>query len=169
MKKTTFFVLLIFVFATVASGQSRKERKAMFNSQFNYEVQTLGVGQDGTKLFKIWGYGKKAHDAMFEAKRNAVAAVIFKGLPPGNGAAKTPPIMSVDAYEQNKKFFDEFFKAGGKYLNFVNSTTDGMPGGSDRIKMKKGYKVGLSVSANYDGLRKYLEDQGVAKRMDAGF
>lgn len=169
MKKLSILVFMLFAFVALTFGQSRKERKAMYDSKFNYEVQTLGVGQDGTKLFKIWGYGKKPHDAMFEAKRNAVAAVIFKGLPPGNGAAKTPPILSVDGYEQHPDFFDEFFEAGGKYLNFVNSTTDGMPGGSDRIKMKKGYKVGLSVSVNYDGLRKYLEDQGIARKLDSGF
>lgn len=55
------------------------------------------------------------------------------------------------------------------YLSFVNSTTDGMPGGADRIKMKKGYKVALSASVAYDQLRKYLEEKGIAKKLDSGF
>jgi len=169
MKNTLFIVVLALLTTTVLNGQSRKERKAMYDSKFNYEIQCLGVGQDGTKLVKIWGYGKKADDAVFEAKKNAVAAVIFRGVPGGGGAAPTPSILPIDGYEKNMDFFDDFFKAGGMYLSFVNSTTDGMPGGSDRIKMDKGYKVALSASVSYDQLRKYLEEKGIAKKMDAGF
>ena len=169
MKNTLFIVVLALLTTTVLNGQSRKERKAMYDSKFNYEIQCLGVGQDGTKLVKIWGYGKKADDALYEAKRNAVAAVIFRGVPGGGGAAPTPSILPIDGYEKNMDFFDDFFKAGGMYLSFVNSTTDGMPGGADRIKMDKGYKVALSASVNYDQLRKYLEEKGIAKKMDAGF
>jgi hypothetical protein len=169
MKNTLFIVVLALLTTTVLNGQSRKERKAMYDSKFNYEIQCLGVGQDGTKLVKIWGYGKKADDAVFEAKKNAVAAVIFRGVPGGGGAAPTPSILPIDGYEKNMDFFDDFFKAGGMYLSFVNSTTDGMPGGADRIKMDKGYKVALSASVNYDQLRKYLEEKGIAKKMDAGF
>jgi len=166
--KICIVMLVIFAIATV-NAQSRKERKAMYDSKFNYEIESLGVGQDGTKLIKIWGYGKKADDAVFEAKKNAVAAVIFYGVPAGKGAAATPSILPVDGYEKNMDFFDDFFKAGGMYLSFVNSTTDGMPGGSDRIKMNKGYKVALSASVNYNQLRKYLEEKGIAKKMDSGF
>ena len=169
MKNTLIILVFAILAATTTDAQSRKERKAMYDSKFNYEIQCLGVGQDGTKLVKIWGYGKKADDAVFEAKKNAVAAVIFRGVPGGNGAAPTPSILPIDGYEKNMDFFDDFFKAGGMYLSFVNSTTDGMPGGADRIKMDKGYKVALSASVNFNQLRKYLEEKGIAKKMDAGF
>ena len=169
MKNILFVLLFAFGFASLLNAQSRKERKAMYDSKFNYEIQSLGVGQDGTKLLKVWGYGKKPQDALFEAKKNTVAAVIFRGIPAGNGAASTPPILSVDGYEKHMDFFDDFFKAGGMYLSFVNVTTDGIPGGADRVKMKKGYKVNLSASVNHTALRKYLEEKGIAKKMDAGF
>ncbi len=169
MKNIMIIMLFAFGLTTLVNAQSRKERKAMYNSDFSYEVQSLGVGQDGTKLLKVWGYGKKPDDAVYEAKRNAITAVIFRGIPAGNGAAATPAILSVDGYEKNTDFFDKFFEAGGMYLSFVNSTTDGIPGGADRIRMKKGYKVGLSASVNYNALRTYLEEQGIAKKMDAGF
>ncbi len=170
MEKKIFLLLFALALTVAVTGQTRKERKAMYSSDYNYEIETLGVGQDGTKLFKIWAYAKKPHDAVYKAKRYAVSAAIFKGIPAGNGAAPTPPIVSdLDSYDKHKDFYDEFFKAGGMYLNFVNSTTDGIPGGKDRIKMKKGYKVGLSVSLNYSGLRSYLEEKGIAKRLDAGF
>lgn len=169
MKNLVFILCMVLLGATSLNAQSRKEQKAMYNSSFNYEIESLGVGQDGSKLVKIWGYGKKPENAVYEAKKNAVAACIFRGIPGGKGAAPTPSILPVDGYEKNSAFFDEFFKAGGMYLSFVNSTTDGMPGGADRIKMDKGYKVALSASVNYDQLRKYLEEKGIAKKLDSGF
>lgn len=169
MKKSFLVMILLFMICQSGIGQNRKERKAMYSSQYNYELACLGVGQDGTKLIKVWGYGKKVDNAVYDAKRTAVAAVIFRGVPGGNGAAPTPSLLPVDAYEKSMDFFDEFFKDGGMYLNFVNLTTDGTPGGADNIKMSHGYKVAVSASINFNELRKYLQDKGIVKRMDAGF
>jgi len=169
MRKSLFTIIVLLLVTANSFGQTRKERKAMYDSQYNYELACLGVGNDGTKLLKVWGYGKKVDNAIYDAKRTAVAAVIFRGVPAGNGAAPTPSILPVDGYEQHLDFFDEFFKDGGMYLSFVNLTTDGTPGGSDNIKMSHGYKVAVAASINFNALRKYLEDKGVVKRMDAGF
>lgn len=169
MKNFLLGLIFLLMICQTGIGQNRKERKAMYSSQFNYELACLGVGNDGTKLVKIWGYGKKVDDAIYDAKRTAVAAVIFRGVPEGNGAAPTPSLLPVDGYEQNMNFFDDFFKDGGMYLSFVNLTTDGTPGGSDRIKMSHGYKVAVGASVNFNELRKYLQDKGIVKRLDAGF
>jgi hypothetical protein len=169
MKKSICTVLLFLIVVASVFGQTRKERKAMYDSQYNYELACLGVGNDGTKLLKVWGYGKKVDNAIYDAKRTAVAAVIFRGVPAGNGAAPTPSLLPVDGYGQNMDFFDEFFKDGGMYLSFVNLTTDGTPGGADNIKMSHGYKVAVSASINFNELRKYLQDKGIVKRLDAGF
>ena len=169
MRKSLFSFIVLMLALTTSFGQTRKERKAMYDSQYNYEIASLGIGLDGTKLLKVWGYGKKVDNAIYDAKRTVVAAVIFRGIPAGNGAAPTPSLLPIDGYEKNLDFFDEFFKDGGMYLSFVNLTTDGTPGGSDNIKMSHGYKVAISASVNYNALRKYLEEKGVAKRMDAGF
>jgi len=160
------FLMIVFTSQTFAQRAIRK----MLKSPYNYEVESLGVGQDGTKLVKIWGYSKKAHVAVMEAERNAVAAAIFRGYPAGNGAAATPALCSDHScFENNRKFFDEFFKPGGKYLQFVNRTNDGMPGGRDRIKMKKGYKVAVKASVAHRNLREYLEQEGLIKSLDSGF
>ncbi len=172
MKKTflTTTVIILTALAMSLSAQNRKERKILYNSSYNYEVITLGVGVDGTKLIKVWGYGKKPHKAAYAAKRNAVAAAIFRGFNPGGGAAATPAIIkSPDADKVHADFFKEFFSTGGKYLDFVTVSTDGAPGGKNRIKMKRMYKVAVSVAIRYDALRKYLEDKGIAKRLDSGF
>lgn len=163
---TLLLVLPLFM----GNAQSRKEQKAMYNSAFNYEITCLGVGNDGTKLVKVWGYAKDANEAAFVAKRNSVAAAIFRGIPAGGGAAPTPAICpNSDCWTKNEAFFDQFFAAGGKYLQYINVTTDGAPGGADRIKMKKGYKVAVSSSIDFNKLRKYLEDEGIAKSLNSGF
>lgn len=167
--KQLLTISLCLLFAFNLQSQTRQERKATFESQFNYEVICLGVGQDGTKMIKVWGYGKKPEDAAFNAKKNVVAAALFRGVPGGNGAAPTPAIVDMNAFEENVDFFNDFFKAGGLYLNYVNVTTDGAPSGDDRIKMSKGYKVAISASVDFNRLRSYLEEKGIARKLDAGF
>lgn len=153
-----------------ANAQTRKERKILWNSQYNYEIEPVGVGQDGTKVFKVWGYGKDVGSAVMNAKEAAVAACIFKGLPGGAGSAPTPPICSQPNAEQiHANYFENFFQVGGKFLQYIAVTNDADPSGEDRIKMKKGYKVAIYVQVMYDALRKQLEADGIARRLDSGF
>ncbi|MDR0414534.1 MAG: hypothetical protein LBH84_03870 [Prevotellaceae bacterium] len=168
--KRFFLILLSTLVVTSAGAQSRKERKALFGSSYNYEIAVLGVGQDGTKVFKVWGYDKKVDKAIVQAKKNAVAACIFRGIPGGNGAAPTPAICrETNAEETHADYFNDFFETGGKYLKYVNLTTDAVPSGQDRLKVKGGYKVGIAVQILYDNLRRDLEADGIARRLDAGF
>lgn len=155
-----------------ADAQSRnKVRKLEYNSQYNYEVATLAVGVDGTKLVKVWGYGKNAEDAVRDAKVQGVACAIFRGFPAGtNGsAAPTPAIVTdPDASTKHEEYFTKFFEPGGQYLQYVNASSDGIP--TDRVKVnKKTYKVGVSLSIAYDELRKELERQGIARKLNSGF
>lgn len=156
----------------VVNAQSRnKVRKLEYNSQYNYEVATLAVGVDGTKLVKVWGYGKTAEDAMRNAKELGVACAIFRGFPAGsNGSAAPTPAIVTDqnAATTHEAYFVKFFEPGGKYLQYVNLSTDGIP--TDRVKVnKKTYKVGVEMSIAYDELRKELEREGIARKLNSGF
>lgn len=178
MKRVITCVTLMLAFTVlavnVANSQSRnKVRKLEYNSSYNYEVATLAVGVDGTKLVKVWGYGHKVEDAIRNAKELAVACAIFRGFPPaaGGAAAKTPAIVTdKDAADKHAEFFENFFAPGGKYLQYVNLSNDAPPTGEDRIKVnKKTYKVGVAVSIAFDELRKDLEKEGIARKLDSGF
>ena len=169
MKKIILAILTLAV-VTGASAQTRKERKLLFGSSYNYEVAVLGVGQDGTKVFKVWAYDKKVDRAIVQAKKNAVAACIFRGLPGANGAAPTPAICTdSNAEEKNLDYFEKFFATGGSYLKYVNLTTDATPSGQDRLKVKGGYKVGIVVQVLFDQLRRDLEADGIARGLASGF
>ena len=77
-----YIILAIFCIHTFCgTAQSRKERKQLFNSNTNYEIQMLGVGQDGTKVFKIWAFGKKPDEAIMQAKLLAIRACLLEDYP----------------------------------------------------------------------------------------
>jgi hypothetical protein len=167
--KRIFLLLLLFGVTTSfmeLAAQTRAERKALFGSSYNYEVVPIGVGQDGTKALKIWGVGKNVEAAIVQAKKNAIAACIFRGIPGGNGAAETPALCPAGNCEDtNADYFDKFFVTASTYLKFINLTTDGVPSGQDRLKIKGGYKVAIYVQVMYDNLRKQLETDGIIAKL----
>lgn len=167
------FGIAILLLSTISYGQKKsKKNSGEYNASYNYEVTTVAVGIDGTKLVKVWGFGKKPDVAIQKAKKDAIACAIFKGYPAGTGriAAKTPAIVNESgSFEKNKEFYSEFFASEGKYLQYVNRSSDAPPSGADRLKVRKGYKVGITVSIAFNELRKYLEDEGIARKLDTGF
>lgn len=168
--KVILFTIVALVMTVSVSAQKRSERKAAFNSRYNYEINIAGVGMDGTKVYKVWGYGKKVDDAILNAKRSAVAAAIFKDIPGSPGVEGSPAIcQESNAAEVHADYFNAFFDFKGPWLNYVNLTNDAAPSGKNRLKVKDGYKVGIIVQVLYDNLRKDLEDAKIVKRMDSLF
>lgn len=169
-RKISVTLLAIFVVGSFIMQSCGGEKKALLASEDNFEIISLGVGQDGTKVFKVYGVGKNVDQAIIKAKKNAVYACIFRGIPGANGSAPTPPIVTDSrAKETHQLYFDKFFETGGRYLQYVNVTTDGVPSGQDRLKVKEGYKVGISVQVLYNNLRKDLERDGIARGLSSGF
>jgi len=167
--KTLKLSLLIAVFLIFSiSGYSQKKKNpAAF---YNYEVECLGTGIDGTQLIKVWGYGKKPNDAVEQAKKNAVHAVMFKGILTGKpGCMMRPLITDPGAEQQHQDYFDAFFKSNGKYMNFVNVSSDGSIDPKDRLKVGGQYKVAVIVSVSHAALRKELEAASVIKPLGTGF
>ena len=121
--------------------------------------------EHGTYAIRVWSYYKNAKMPLEVAKRNAVHAVIFKGVPAGNGAASQPPLKTDAVTASDSVFFGNFFQ--GEYQDYINSVASG----SLRIlKLRaREYKIGYVVSVAKDNLRKYLEDQGVIKGLSSGF
>ena len=144
-------------------GSASRLSKA--DTPWTYEIESVGVGADGTYAIRVWSYYKNAKIPLEVAKRNAVHAVIFKGVPAGNGAASQPPLKTDAVTASDSVFFGNFFQ--GEYQDYINSVASG----SLRIlKLRaREYKIGYVVSVAKDNLRKYLEDQGVIKGLSSGF
>lgn len=168
--KRFLFTLLVTCFLFCTCYATNKDRRKSFKSWDNYEITTEKVGQDGTKFVKVWGFGKSVDKAIMNAKKNAVHACIFRGLPGAATANPTPPLVKdPDCLEKNIEYFEEFFEAGGAYLGFINLTTDGVPAGQDRRKVKGGYKVALYIQVMYDNLKVKLENDGIISKLNSGF
>ncbi len=160
MKK--FSICLIVVLLSVSSVKAQSDP-----ANYNYEVQFLRTGLEGTELFKVYAYCKKERDCFEYAKMDAVKAIVFKGIP-GSGMQR-PMVTEVGAEDKYRDFFKEFFKEGGKYLNYVAISNDGSIAEDDRLKVGKKLKIGVIVSVQKANLRKELEAAGIVKKLDAGF
>lgn len=99
----------------------------------NYEIECMGTGMDGTQLVKVWGFGTDPEQAAYQARKNAVHAVMFKGINAGKPGCMTRPLVTQPGAEElHREFFNTFFTDGGRYLSFVSMANDGTV---DRIKM----------------------------------
>lgn len=168
MKTLKLTLLLTGLVLFSFSGYSQKKNNpAAF---YNYEVECMGTGMDGTQLIKVWGYGKKPNDAVENAKKSAVQAVMFKGILNGKPGCMMRPLITEPGAEQaHQDYFNAFFKEKGKYLSFVSVSNDGSVDPKDRLKVGKQYKVGVLVSVSHSALRKELEAAGVVKALGTGF
>jgi hypothetical protein len=166
MKKLNLFITMLFLFSLSFNSFAqniKKEYKKLWASDVSYEVAVVGIGTDGTKLLKVWGYEKKEAEAKIEAKKNAVAACLFKGAVGTREQIVKAIVPDPSIADSHQAYFDKFFETGGQYLQYVALTNDAT--GKDIIKMDKGYKVGIVVSVMYDKLREEMERQGVVKKL----
>ncbi|MFN5324400.1 MAG: hypothetical protein ACK5C5_05745 [Bacteroidota bacterium] len=165
--KKLIMLLFVAVLPFVVVGQSKKKKELAGWTATNYEVECMGTGMDGTQLLKVWGYGKKPDEAIIQAKRNAVHAVVFKGIYAGKpGCMKNPLVTEPNAQQKHSEYFDSFFTEGGKYLQFISLSGEGV---QDRVKVGKQYKVAIMVSVSHAALRKELEAAGIVKSLGGGF
>ena len=141
--------------------------KKMAVSVRQYEVETLGVGVDGTYLIKVTDYFKTTDEKLYldGLKKDAVHCVIYNGVPAGNGSMKQPALMTNDTrMEGNEKALNDFFEQK-LYLDFINSVVNSSKT-ITKIKGSKDYKISVGISVNKDELRKYLIDNDIIKPLN---
>ncbi len=156
-----FLLLVLSLMAYQANAQ-----KDMQSDYYNYEVTSIGVGQDGTKILLVTVEAKKIDDGIELAKRNAIAACLFKGVEASGQTEKIPALVPQGITGENQEFFNDFLKlkdkkSGGKYLRFVTRT-----GNQKAEKNNKNYKVSLEVQVSYNALRDYMVSEGMAKSLN---
>ncbi len=172
LSKISLFAFII-LFTANAFAQRRAKKKADEDTKnWRYEIQCLNVASEGSYIVKIFSYSKKKNVAIEQSKKNAVHAVIFRGIPQNEvGCVRQPPLARhPNLQEKNREFFDDFFDENGDYQKFVTLTTDGAIAPGDRLKVgKREYKIGLIVSVDIASLRKELEAAGIIKSLSSGF
>lgn len=167
MKKITliFIVLLSFQGSLWA-----KRYKFKLNPPFM--IEQVRVAKQNTKFVKSWATAKKADEAIVIAKQNVVAAALFTGISPNYemGAGVIPPLCSqgMNAYYDNKDYFDNFFKKGD-FLNYILDVNSTYPIGENNLKTPEGRRVGVYLQLLYDDLRKKLINDKIIKGLGDQF
>ncbi len=129
-----------------------------------YDIESAGVGTQGTYLVKVYVYTKKGGASIEDFKYAAVHGVIFRGFS-GKGFSSQKPLAKAESEAEHKDFYSSFF-GDGKHLAYAEVVTPSC----DRVKIsKKEYKVGAIVSVSKDELRKALETAGVIRSLNSGF
>lgn len=172
--KNILIAILILACTVSVYGQSKRKQKEANKqtAEWRYEITpSATVSAQGTCVIKVWSYSKDPRVATEQAKKNAVHGVIFKGVAATERTRAFKALVSDPAKEQEAEgFFNAFFADGGDYMRYVSNTTTGMIEAGDLIKVSKNeYKVGVTVTVQYDQLRGILEKQGMAKTLSSGF
>ena len=86
------------------------------------EVIYMDNDLDGSITLRVQGEGRDEEEAIDQAARIALYEVIFKGVEvPNNPRLSKPLVEDPQAEAQHEKFFNKFFKKGGKYTQFVSA------------------------------------------------
>lgn len=166
MKKLISMLLCVSTVLLIAGCGSGKKLQKTDAGKFQYELEGVSNGAQGSYLIKVWTYSKAKKVNVEECKKNAVHGVIFKGYAASQNARPQPPLArEVGIEAKYPDFFDKFFADGGEYNRYVTVTA----GSQEFLKVGRKYKVGLVVTVAKDQLRKALEAAGVVKSLSHGF
>lgn len=91
----------------------------------NTAVTFMSDPADGSIIVRTSAAGRNRVLARDFAAKNALKAVIFKGVDvPGNLRLSKPLVTTLNAEEKYGEFFEAFFADKGPWRSFVNKTKD---------------------------------------------
>lgn len=150
------FVLLIMSFTSVDA------KRYSFKIDAQREVCVCRSAKAGFKMVEVIAYGRNADKAIDKAKMDAVVALTFFGAS-GTGEMGSIPAILLGGrkeYDNNRKFFDKFFKKG-QFMSYVEDVNSGYPTGSNNIKTSRGRRVRIILLVDWNGLAKYYKEAGL--------
>lgn len=125
------------------------------------EIECLNMELDGSMTLRVYGEGRNKRDAVSQAKKNAVYAVLFQGVRKGVEGAKQRPIVNVvNARERFADYFDSFFRDNGDYSDYV-SMADRKWGTTMKISEGVQTKYCVTVRVLCSELRAKLKTDGI--------
>jgi hypothetical protein len=142
----------LIIFMTVANSCSYK---TMPTAEVNYLT-----GKDGTITMRAIGIGVNSEDAIYDAEKNAINVILFRGLP--ESEQKVALVGTNEAEEKNKHkdYFNKFYSEK-RYKTFIMSSIPT----SDLIKHKGGKKsIATDIKINLVALRKDLEQNNIIRK-----
>ena len=154
-------ILIMMTTACLMMGcASQPPRLATYQKQ---EIECLGVEGDGSQTLRVTGTGRNKADAVEQAKKDAVNAVIFKGIRGGlQGCDSRPLINELDARDKYADYFDIFFMDRGEYSRYASMEDRKLR--SNDIQVNKSFcNFRITVRVLRSELRARLREDGILK------
>lgn len=155
-KVTTLFIALIVHICSYGQGN--------YGGNYTFEIECLESELDGSITVKSWGNGKNFADAKDQAQKNAVNAVLFKGISDGKpGCPLSPLISDPRVREQKKEYFANFFRDDKGYAQYVSTKDEQKKGRRKKNKKEAIESVthGFVMRIDVLGLEKKLKADGI--------
>ena len=152
----------------VVPDEEKKAKKVLNTEPVDmpvYKIEGAGTGVQGTYLVKVTVTVKKAQDVNDDQfMRGAIHGILFRGFSSQlNRQHQKPLAGSATIEQQHADFFNDFFASD--FRNYATADSDTRT----VMKIGKEYQVSSLVSVQKDQLRRYLEDQGILKKLTNGF
>lgn len=159
MKKMFYFI--VFLNLLLLQSVESEAKRYDFSIYSQREVYVTRSTKEGDKMLKVIAYGNSVDKAIEQAMVDAVVSLIFDGVA-GEGEMEGCPAVLLNGhidYQQNKNYFDVFFKKGLflKYVEKVNST---FPTGVDNVKTPKGRRIQILLIVHWKKLAEHFKDKG---------
>ena len=136
-------------------------------SQNAYQYECISVDVDGFVTIKIWNPQKGKCYKFNQARKDAILAILFSGIPSNNGCIKQKPFLqTLEEQENFNNIKKEFFGTKGAWPTYASASET-----EATIPVNigtKNWKV-FKVSVTKDQLRKYLEEKRIIKPLNEGF
>ena len=150
-------------------SQTNSNRKVTEERTRNWQYESICSESGGTGssyLIQVTSYVGDVRLALNQAKKNAIDAVLFKGVAGNNlGCNAKEPLIINGVYNDNFEYFEDFFYNTRQYNQFATAPS-GTAESSEKLKRKMN-KVTFIISVNVDELRKKLEYDKIIEPMGA--
>lgn len=144
----------------ITGTMTAQPRLATYQKQ---AIECLGTEGDGSQTLRVTGTGRNKADAVEQAKKDAVMAVIFTGIRGGlQGCDARPLINELDARDKYAEYFDIFFMDKGEYSRYV-SLEDRKLRSNDKSTNKFFKNYRLTIRVYRSELRQRLREDGVIR------
>lgn len=166
MKRTNKITAFIFLISILIVDVGFAQRNSNIG-RYNIEVECLGIEMDGSVTLRSWGTGRNRIDAVDQAKKNALRAILFKGMRKGNSDCNPRPLVpEVNADMKYEDYFNKFFSDRRDiYKQFVSGKDERLDNKIFRRGMGDSKMVTYSVIVRVlrSELKEQLREDGIIK------
>ena len=154
MRKKNYFSTILFLLFLFHACPTKAQ---------DFEIKCIGTELDGSMTLRVSGKGRNKFDAIAQAKKNAIFAVLFEGVRNGvEGANQRPLVTGANAREKFADYFDCFYQDGGEYKDYVNMA-DRRLGTTEKIRGGNQVEYAITVRVLRSKLKSKLKSDGIIK------